>query len=154
MKDTMGMLTDAGGSSARVHSPLGDLGEKMVAKYGKEKEGQKKAANEYMDKDLKVGDKWYLISSAWFQKWKAFVGLDSNLSARERANMGPLDKINNSSLLVPNSSALRDDLTEENDYFTVCEELWSYLVKIYSISSPNVGLLYMVITHYSALLEA
>lgn len=145
MKDTMGMITD-GGSSARVHSPLGEMGEKLVNTYGKEKDGQKKMADEYLNKELRLGDKWYLINSAWFQKWKAFVGLDSSLSARDRSSLGPLDKICNSSLLTTNGQSLREDLTEGNDYFTICEELWSYLVKIYSISSPKVRLtLYLLL---------
>lgn len=140
MKDTMGMITDGGSSAAtatRVHSPLGALGEKLANTYGKDKDGQRKMADEYLNKQLQVGDKWYLINSAWFLKWKTYIGLETSLSARDRT--GSPDKICNSSLLTPNGQSLLPGLTEENDYFTICEELWWYLVKVYSITSQKVG---------------
>ncbi len=46
-------------------------------------------------------------------------------------------QINNNSLLN-NQMRLKENLTEEIDYFIVPEELWTYLVQIYTISRPEV----------------
>ncbi len=58
------------------------------------------------------------------------------------ATLSP-DKINNKTLIDSISKQLRTDLSEEMDYFTIPEELWDYLKKIYSITQEEVVLLFM-----------
>lgn len=105
---------------------------------------QKRMAIEFKNKELKLGDKWYLINSDWFTKWTSYIGLEldefNNLMPKsdgENTTLKP-DKINNKSLLTMNPVTkklfLKDNILEDTDYYTVPEELWNYLVKIYGLS--------------------
>jgi hypothetical protein len=97
------------------------------------KEEQRDFFEKYKDKPLKLGDKWYLINSSWFRRWLAYIGVDE-----PETNVSP-DRINNACLMKPNDSKhLRDDLTEEVDFYTAPEELWKYLASIYSIVREEV----------------
>lgn len=102
------------------------------------KEDQRNFAESLIDKKLKLGDKWYLISADWFSRWANFVGLrlpniDQKLTS---ANFPSPDKINNKYLLN-DSKHLKNNLTEELDFYTIPEELWSYLTKIYTLTQKE-----------------
>ena len=123
------------------------------------RDDQKLKAIKLMNKELKLGDKWYLINSDWFTRWANFVGYQINndndtvmtnqsnkTSISSLSNFLSPDKINNKTLLTNSTDNtnqhqlhLKQQLTEEVDYYTVCEELWNYLVQIYSINSPEVN---------------
>ena len=115
------------------------------------RDDQKLKAIKLMNKKLKSGDKWYLINSDWFTRWANFVGyqlnndnetiMTSKSNSKEGSSLSNFlspDKINNKTLLINGTEHLKQQLTEEVDYYTVCEELWNYLVQIYSINSPEV----------------
>jgi hypothetical protein len=113
------------------------------------RDDQKLKAIKLMNKKLKLGDKWYLINSDWFTRWANFVGYQLNndnetiMTSNSKvgsslSNFLSPDKINNKTLLINGTEQLKQQLTEEVDYYTVCEELWNYLVQIYSINSPEV----------------
>ncbi len=115
------------------------------------RDDQKLKAIKLMNKKLKLGDKWYLINSDWFTRWANFVGYQLNndnetlMTGNSNGKLGSSlsnflspDKINNKTLLINGTENLKQQLTEEVDYYTVCEELWSYLVQIYSTNSPQV----------------
>jgi ubiquitin carboxyl-terminal hydrolase 4/11/15 len=100
--------------------------------YDFSKEEQLKMANKYLEKQLNIDDKWYLINSDWYTRWIKYI----NLNSGELNNISP-EKINNKSLVELNESTknymLKKGLQEESDYFTVPIELWTYLVKCYGL---------------------
>lgn len=110
-------------------------------------EDQKLKASKWLHKDLKVGDKWYLINSDWYTRWANHVGiqLPNDNASLHTSNQGQTakqssyspDKINNKTLLNSDNQ-LKTQLTEEVDYYMICEELWNYLVSVYSTTSPEV----------------
>ena len=103
------------------------------------RDDQKQKATELMNKELKLGQKWYLINSDWFTRWANFVNFNNDNDYT--SNFLSPDKINNKTLLNITEQQgyhLKKELTEEIDYYTVCEELWTYLVHIYSINSSEV----------------
>ena len=105
------------------------------------REEQKNKALKWINKELKLGDKWYLINSDWYTRWANFVGLELNNDDSQKSNsltnfLSP-DRINNKTLL--NTDNQLKQLTEEVDYYTICEELWNYLVKIYGITQQEVS---------------
>lgn len=98
---------------------------------------QKKYALQFTEKPLKLGDKWYLISSEWYSNWANYIGLNTS----SKSSTSTPDKISNQSILEYNTETkqfdLKQSLVEETDYFTVPEELWKYLVSKYSVCSTN-----------------
>jgi hypothetical protein len=129
MKDTSGM-TDAFKESNLNNV---DSSKQTTFKYGFSKEDQLKMANEYINKPLNVGDKWYLVNAEWYNKWAKFIGLDSKGS-----QIKP-DSVDNKCLFKPDSKVLKEGIQEDVDYFTICEELWNYIVKIYGVAQAEVG---------------
>ena len=129
MKDTTTGMTDTAFNKtpSELKSSLNN-----IDKYGFSKEDQLKMANEYRNKPLSVGDKWYLINADWFNKWAKYIGLDS------KGSLTIPDAIDNKCLFKPESKVLKEGIQEEIDYYTIPEELWDYLVKIYSIAQPEV----------------
>ncbi len=116
------------------------------------REDQKIKASKWINKELKLGDKWYLINSDWYTRWANYIGIQLNndnesihLSNHQQQNQMKLssylspDKINNKTLLNSDNQ-LKSQLTEEVDYYPVCEELWNYLVHLYSTTAPEVSL--------------
>lgn len=138
---------------------LGDEANKQADKQQKsahpkqatmpDRDEQRKFALEYIHKPLKLGDKWYLIGSDWYSKWAAYVGIelstDNNNSAKVQTTSSSYvpSQINNKKLLVHNDETknyhLKDGLLEEIDFYTIPQELWDYLVNIYSINAPEVS---------------
>ncbi len=134
-------------------------------KYGFSREDQLKMANEYTDKQLNVGDKWYLINSDWYTRWLKYIGKESHgdaaLSAtspsKSHMNVSP-EKINNLTLLERNETtqkySLKNAIIEEVDYYTVPIELWSYLANCYGLTNPdNVDVIERVVIDDSANLD-
>lgn len=113
------------------------------------REEQKNKALRWINKELKLGDKWYLINSDWYTRWANFVDVQLNNDndslkihkSNSITNFLSPDKINNKTLL-DNENHLKQDLTEEVDYYTICEELWNYLVNIYGITQKEVSKIY------------
>jgi hypothetical protein len=91
-------------------------------------------------KQLKLGDKWYLISSDWYNRWASYVALDQ----KQKPTEIPPDRISNKKLFEQDVKSqvkklkLKDSLIEEIDYVIVSYELWNYLVSIYGLESPEV----------------
>jgi hypothetical protein len=114
-------------------------------KYGFSREDQLKMANEYTDKPLCEGDKWYLINSDWYTRWIKYIGRESGdgvaaSPSKSYMNVSP-EKINNLSLLEKNDQtqkySLKHGISEEVDYFTVPIELWSYLANCYGLTNHD-----------------
>lgn len=112
----------------------------VMAKENASREKQREFANLNLEKRLKLGDKWYLINKDWFDRWSAYIGLDKSAKTSEI----PPDKINNHSLLE-DGARLKENLMEGIDFVTVPQEMWNYLVAIYSVESEDVGLIYIFI---------
>ncbi|EFA85169.1 peptidase C19 family protein [Heterostelium album PN500] len=69
---------------------------------------------------LKLGEKWYLICKPWFDKW------ESNMYSPEQ--LGP---IINDTLLITDTTHLRLNATEDQDFVVVPESTWDYFLKSY-----------------------
>lgn len=105
---------------------------------------QKKKAIKWINKELSQSEKWYLISADWYRRWANFIDIPLNndndtlpMKSNSLKSFISPDKINNRSLLTEESK-LKPDLTEEIDYYTVCEELWNYLKATYGLTHQNV----------------
>jgi ubiquitin carboxyl-terminal hydrolase 4/11/15 len=102
---------------------------------GTSREDQRKMADEYRDKPLRLGDKWYLINAEWYKKWCQYIGISFEEGQKINSNAPVPGRIDNISLLTENTSkklVLQQNLLEEVDYYTVPQELWEYLTKNYS----------------------
>ncbi|CAF0837839.1 unnamed protein product [Brachionus calyciflorus] len=108
----------------------------------KSTEDQRQFALKYLDKELKEGDKWYLINQDWFNKWLAYIGLRKDVQwiQTQSSNQQP-EKINNQGLLEfdqdTNSYVLKENLMENVDYYTVPDELWTFITQMYQLESEN-----------------
>ena len=92
---------------------------------------------------LREGDKWYLISTTWFRKWKKYVGCINTISmGKPSAKPGPID---NSSLFEEGSEALKENLVDEQEYVLVPEEAWTKLVSWYGLAEGQKPILRHVI---------
>lgn len=118
----------------------------VMAKDNASRETQLKIARTFIEKELKLGEKWYLLSKDWFSHWAAYIGLDETEKLKET----PPEKINNRKLFeidhrspVTGSQAkklkLREGLVEDIDFVTIPKEIWSYLVDVYSVESQDVN---------------
>ena len=108
---------------------------------------QYKFSHKLLNKEMKLGEKWYLINKDWYDKWTTFIS---------RNNFNRLEwpgAINNDSILNNNDSKqsalshinsvssieqLRSSLFKYVHYYVVCQELWEYLKKVYGLSKYNV----------------
>ena len=105
-------------------------------------ESQKQLAIEYLNKQLKEGDKWYLINAEWFKKWLSYIGIkrDNVITACEPSNQSP-GKISNQSILEKDPDIdyyyLKEGSLEEINFFTVPQELWECLNEVYGKESEN-----------------
>jgi hypothetical protein len=108
-------------------------------KFDSSLEKQREFAIKYLDKPLEVGDKWYLISARWFSQWKSYINLPNGTDNVQCDSSKP-DEICNQELLtksVDGKQQLADNIYEETDYYTIPEELWTYLRSIYSVKSES-----------------
>jgi hypothetical protein len=123
-----------------------DSSPSIKPKYAASLEGQRNMAFEYVDKPLKLGDKWYLISSDWYTRWLKYIGIETvknglSNETKRSTNPGPSpDAINNKSLLDLSGEKprLKTNIIEEIDYYAIPEELWDYLTKIYPLTNKEV----------------
>lgn len=115
----------------------------IMSKESMTREKQREFALSTLNRELKLGDKWYLLNKDWFQRWSAYIGLESS----EKVSEIPPEKISNRRLLETDSKSigspagkkvrLREDIVENADYVTVPQELWNYLVNVYSLESDD-----------------
>lgn len=85
----------------------------------------------FLKRELKRGDKWYLVDIAWFKQWKKYVGYGEQTSkGLYKVYPGPVD---NSPLLkeVEDELQLKEHLIDEEDYILLPEDGWDFLVQIY-----------------------
>lgn len=152
MKDTSSTDSSTRYSSSQqklltTSSPTTNRKLVVMAKDNAPRETQLKKAKQLLEKPLKLGDKWYLLSKDWYVDWSAYIGLDESQTKLKET---PPEKINNRKLFeidhktaTVGSSAkkikLREGLLENIDFVTVPKELWNYLVEIYSLESPDVS---------------
>jgi hypothetical protein len=115
----------------------------IMSKENVTREKQREFALSTLNRELNLGDKWYLLNKDWFQRWSAYIGLESS----EKVSEIPPEKISNRRLLETDAKSigspagkrvrLREDILENADYVTVPQELWNYLVNIYSLESDD-----------------
>jgi hypothetical protein len=137
MKDPHSLLQSNENTNKSMDANL-----KSSSTYAASLEGQRKIAMEYIDKPLKVGDKWYLINSDWYIRWLKYIGLDTTTTAPHSISQTPPNpgEINNRSLFVDDEkNQLKLSLLEEIDYYPVIEELWDFIKKIYPINDEKVS---------------
>jgi hypothetical protein len=134
MKD---MSTNSFNSSSPTSSTsLDNLKSKQQANQMTQSiEDQRNKAQLYLNKNLQLGDKWYLINADWFNKWLIYIGMDKEKP--DFYSNQPPGIIDNSSLLMPDRVHLKAMLSEELDYFTISEELWNYLSTLYQITQEE-----------------
>ena len=106
-------------------------------------EEQKNFGNQHINKELEVGDKWYLISSDWFCRWASYVGIklndnDVNHHSTLNAPLPSPGKINNRTLFDETTKQLKNDIVENVDFQAIPEQLWDYLKSIFSITNEDV----------------
>uniref|UniRef100_K1PGS6 Ubiquitin carboxyl-terminal hydrolase 15 n=1 Tax=Magallana gigas TaxID=29159 RepID=K1PGS6_MAGGI len=64
--------------------------------------------SEFLKRELKPGDVWYLVSAGWFKQWKKYIGFDgSNKTCKGECDVypGPID----------NSALQEGHITEKSD---------------------------------------
>lgn len=89
--------------------------------------------SEFLKKELKPGDVWYLVCAGWFKQWKKYVGFedcDKTYKGEHDAYPGPID---NSALQreVEGVLQLKDHLVKDLDYCLLPNEGWQFLVQNY-----------------------
>jgi hypothetical protein len=72
---------------------------------------------------LAAANTWYLISYKWFKNWKDNVEYEET-GVTTTTQVDPID---NSDLLVPDTTKLKFGLLEDTDYALVPTEVWSML---------------------------
>nr|XP_022296305.1 ubiquitin carboxyl-terminal hydrolase 4-like isoform X2 [Crassostrea virginica] len=83
----------------------------------------------FLKRELKPGDKVYLLDTGWFRKWKTYVGYDQrDQSKKGHSHPGPID---NSPLLKDDPGALKDHLREAFHYIFLPEDGWVFMVQNY-----------------------
>ena len=109
---------------------------------------QYKFSYKLLNKEMKLGEKWYLINKDWYNKWTTFINRN-NFNRLEWPGVINNDYIlndsNTNSFKINDSffsaDQLRSSLTQYVHYFIVCEELWEYLKTVYGLSKKEVFLL-------------
>lgn len=91
------------------------------------------------NRPLQVGDQWYLISRAWWQRWHSACSANRDSDPCENAEQ-PIGPIDNSSLLSEYSTQGFQQLvplvSEGIDYEMLPQEGWNLLVKWYGSKGP------------------
>jgi hypothetical protein len=98
---------------------------------------QKTLLQDVLDKEeLKENETWFLISARWYKIWKDHVKFGEE-EVSSNAETPPPQPIDNSDLIVDVKKskkkddfvALREDLSEEYDYFVFSEKAWNLLLQ-------------------------
>ena len=140
MKETISSISE----STRSHrSNSTSKSTVIMSKESMTREKQREFALSTLNRELKLGDKWYLLNKDWFQRWSAYIGLESS----EKVSEIPPEKISNRRLLETDARSigspagkrvrLREDIVENADYVAVPQDLWNYLVNVYSLESDD-----------------
>lgn len=121
---------------------------------------QKSLLRDVLEKEeLKENETWYLISARWYKIWKDHVKFGEE-EASNGADSPPPQPIDNSDLIeeVKKSKkskdefvALREDLSEEYDYFVFSDKVWNLLFQWYVKSHPSLAPKHIVFTYYTNL---
>lgn len=85
-----------------------------------------------MNKQLRKGDSWYVVSARWFEQLKLYLETRDNIH-----NPGP---INNKDLLVSSlgkPSQLKSHLQENQDIVYIPQDLWRTLVTNFGLVDDN-----------------
>ncbi len=103
---------------------------------------QYKFSYKLLNKEMKLGEKWYLINKDWYNKWSTFINRN-NFNLLEQPGV-----INNDSILIDlnhlnisifnDFDRLKPNLVKGLDYYVVCQDLWEYLKKVYGVSKKEV----------------
>lgn len=93
------------------------------------------------NKGLILGTKWYICAISWYSKWEAFVkgntivsydtigsSFGTTMSRTAAPQPGPVD---NTSILVSNTTKMRDYMSENSDFTLLSEKEWVTLVHWY-----------------------
>jgi len=101
---------------------------------------QYKFSFKFLNKQFKLAEKWYLINKEWYDKWLVFIEWN-NFNSLEWPGV-----INNNPILNQgfNCYNLKSNLIKDIDYHLVCQELWEYLSKVYSVSKKDVFILIVI----------
>jgi hypothetical protein len=99
---------------------------------------QYKFSYKLLNKQMKLGEKWYLINKDWYNKWSTFINRN-NFNLLEQPGVINNDSIlNNLFKLNDDSDKIKSNLVNGLDYYVVCQELWEYLKKVYGLSKTEV----------------
>jgi hypothetical protein len=99
---------------------------------------QYKFSYKLLNKQMKLGEKWYLINKDWYNKWSTFINRN-NFNLLEQPGVINNDSIlNNLFKLNDDSDKIKSNLVNGLDYYVVCQELWEYLKKFYGLSKTEV----------------
>ena len=99
---------------------------------------QYKFSYKLLNKQMKLGEKWYLINKVWYNKWSTFINRN-NFNLLEQPGVINNDSIlNNLFKLNDDSDKIKSNLVNGLDYYVVCQELWEYLKKVYGLSKTEV----------------
>ena len=99
---------------------------------------QYKFSYKLLNKEMKLGEKRYLINKDWYNKWSTFINRN-NFNLLEQPGVINNDSIlNNLFKLNDDSDKIKSNLVNGLDYYVVCQELWEYLKKFYGLSKTEV----------------
>ena len=155
------MFSSTGSSSSKI-GQLNSLTSVTASPSGKQPqqqsaldtsiEYQRHMAQKYANKPLRLGDKWYLVNADWYCRWCSFIGFDrasATLGATTSSSLSPGSIDNHALVERDNKRQLRDSVAEEIDYFTVCEELWSYWTRAYKLKQADTDVIERVVINDS-----
>ncbi|ORX47413.1 cysteine proteinase [Hesseltinella vesiculosa] len=93
------------------------------------------------NKPLQQGDAWFLVPTAWYDRWQKFIKRVSstNEATRQLGSETPPGPIDTSVLLTDNGRHLLPDLLEDEDFVLVPEQAWFALDKWYGCSPEAIG---------------
>lgn len=83
---------------------------------------QRKQITEFTRVTLCKGEKWYILSSSWYEKWKRYVNYTSTEDDVTEGIEDPPGRLDNSDLLA--NGKLRDSLLEDHDFQFVPKTVW------------------------------
>lgn len=87
-----------------------------------------------LNKQLRLGDKWYVIDIQWYNKWLDYMGLnDDQTKIVSHVKPGPLSN----RLLLDTNGKLKTEIQLNQDYEIVPEECWKLIKEDYGISNEK-----------------
>lgn len=108
---------------------------------------QRNILENLMRKPLKVGDTWYLVDAAWFQRWKKYVKPEkSSDPIEQQESPGTID---NSALFQGDGGELKKHLIDGSDYELFPEEAWLHVVRWYGLAKNQKPIARKVVSYGS-----